>query len=856
MDARTLLDRTVRLGGAALLLLSSIYCLIAYVPFTYEQVIKFRLISWVTTFASIQSWLYAVAVGALVSTTMRDSLSRPGVRWPARIFAGAQVALALFMLVHPVLPVLENDAASLGWSIVFLVQLTGVGLLDVAASGGRLRFAPPVDGRDWTVFLAALATALFVSLLYFAIGLLRVLDGSPVAAGEQLLVLAWSLLSHLVLFLGVAALFVLVLAFARLTRVPARTELALSALLLCAVVFFAVRDVVLSGVSLTGPIAALYAALFAVAVVANLAAVALAGRVRRDQAVDDGLEALLGPLTLRPAASLPLQTLVLLALAGSAWLVTREVASFDWNYLVQKLSAGVVWCLSFALLYSAARRHDPRPGWSLGVLTSAVVVLLAFRALQAAPARIPALLGEPTADASPALARHAGYDASFKMLHDALAPRVADASTNSFYEFLQSNTNISRATKVDPVDVELVDDLQPTGGHKPNVFIFVVDSMRRDYLGAYNPKVDFTPAMDAFARDSIVLESAFTRYGATGLSEPSIWVGGKMLHKQYIEPFYPMNALQKLLETDAYRSYVSVDTILSTVLKPSDSITELDKGVLNKDYDLCHSLQDLTTKLHERKDRAQPVFAYTQPQNLHVAQITRQGSEAIDGRSYAGFHAPYASRLERIDACFGEFIATLKKDGLYDDSIIVLTADHGESLGEEGRWGHAYTMYPEIVRIPLIVHLPPAMRAKLDWDPKAVSFLTDITPSLYYLLGHRPVRRDPVLGRPLFVAKDDHETPRAPARDEEVLTSSYGPVYAVLSDGGRSLWISDGVNYKDMQFDLAPDGTATQRPVTAAAKREREQQIRDQVGEVNRFYRFGGGNDGGDAAKAGAPPVS
>ena len=211
------------------------------------------------------------------------------------------------------------------------------------------------------------------------------------------------------------------------------------------------------------------------------------------------------------------------------------------------------------------------------MLASAVVVLLAFRALQAAPSRIPALLGEQTADASPALVRHA-----LRRLVQA-APRrararVADASTDSFYEFLQRNTNISRATKVDPADVELVDDLQPTTSHRPNVFLFVVDSMRRDYLGAYNPKVDFTPAMDAFARESIVLESAFTRYGATGLSEPSIWVGGKMIHKQYVEPFYPMNALQKLLETDKYRSYVSMDTILSTVVKPSDSITELDKG--------------------------------------------------------------------------------------------------------------------------------------------------------------------------------------------------------------------------------------------------------------------------------------
>jgi hypothetical protein len=165
-------------------------------------------------------------------------------------------------------------------------------------------------------------------------------------------------------------------------------------------------------------------------------------------------------------------------------------------------------------------------------------------------------------------------------------------------------------------------------------------------------------------------------------------------------------------------------------------------------------------------------------------------------------------------------------------------------------------MYPEIVRIPLIVHLPPAMQANVDFDPKAVSFLTDITPSLYYLLGHRPLRRDPIFGRPLFVAKQDHETPRTPARDDEVMASSYGPVYAVLSDGGRSLWVSDGVNYQDMLFDLAPDGTSSQRSVTAAAKREREQQIRDQVGEINHFYRFGESDNGGDPARKEASPPS
>src|SRR5581483_885247 len=703
---------------------------------------------------------------------------------------------------------------------------------------GRLRFDEPEPGREWTVFLAALRTALFVSLLYCAISLARSHAQGDASAGvrDDAVVLAWSVLSHLVLFLALSATFVLVIASARLARTPARAELALSALVAGGVVFVGVREVVLAALSLTGPLADLWAALFALAIVAVLVGAALDGFARRDEAIRDGLAAVLSPLTLAPSSPALARGGALLLVGGAAFAIATNVAVYDWNYLVQKLSVGVVWCLAFALLYTAATRSAGRPGWAAGVLVTAVLALVAFRALETHSRKVSAWLGADAADAAPVLARHSGYDASFKVLYDALAPRIADAASGSaFYRFLQENTNISRATKVDPVDVNLVDDLKPTPGPKPNVFIFVIDSLRRDYLGPYNAAVRFTPSIDAFARESVVMESAFTRYGATGLSEPSIWVGGMMLHKQYIEPFHPMNALQKLLETDRYQSYVSVDTILSTVVRPDPSIVELDQGVLNKDYDLCHSLEDLSGKLRDRRDRSRPVFAYTQPQNLHVAQITRQSTTVVDGESYPGFYAPYASRLKRIDRCFGEFIAMLKAEKTYDDSIVILTADHGDSLGEEGRWGHAYTMFPEIVRIPLIVHLPPAMRANLVHDRGEVAFLTDITPTLYYLLGHRPVRTEAIFGRPLFTEKGDAPSERG--RDETLLASSYGPVYAILSDNGRSLYVADGVNYKDYVFAL--DGnSADARPVTSEVKRERERQIREQIGEINRFYRF------------------
>src|SRR5581483_8325728 len=546
MDARRIVERLLRLGGVGVLVLTSVYCLVAYVPFTYEQVIKFGLIGWVTAFAKLHSWIYAAATAAL-AFTLRQALVGPGSRWVARSFVATQAALAAFLLVHPVIRSLENDATSFVWSVVFLAQLVWLGAVDVAGCRGRLRFDEPEPGREWTVFLAALRTALFVSLLYFAIALARSHAQGDASAGvrDDAVVLAWSVLSHLVLFLALSATFVLVISSARLARTPARAELALSALVAGGVVFVGVREVVLAALSLTGPLADLWAALFALAIVAVLVGAALDGFARRDEAIRDGLAAVLSPLTLAPSSPALARGGALLLVGGAAFAIATNVAVYDSNYLVQKLSVGVVWCLAFALLYTAATRSAGRPGWAAGVLVTAVLALVAFRALETHSRKVSAWLGADAADAAPVLARHSGYDASFKVLYDALAPRIADAASGSaFYRFLQENTNISRATKVDPVDVNLVDDLKPTPGPKPNVFIFVIDSLRRDYLGPYNAAVRFTPSIDAFARESVVMESAFTRYGATGLSEPSIWVGGMMLHKQYIEPFHPMNALQ------------------------------------------------------------------------------------------------------------------------------------------------------------------------------------------------------------------------------------------------------------------------------------------------------------------------
>jgi hypothetical protein len=546
------------------------------------------------------------------------------------------------------------------------------------------------------------------------------------------------------------------------------------------------------------------------------------------------LALLLAPITFGRLSLLGALLSSLFLIPLLAYFLAVKTAVLDWNYLLQKLAVLVVWTATFSCFYVLARGVGRRPARTFVLLLSALASLGVYEVFRATESRWKFLLGDRERDVAGLLDAYAGYDVSFKLLHDMLSPL---RSGNLFYQFLSQNTNIPQSTRVDPVPVNLVESLTASSGPRPPIFIFVIDSLRRDYLSCYNSSVTFTPSLDAFARESTVLENAFTRYGGTGLSEPSIWVGGMLLHKQYVTPFYPMNALQKLIETDKYQSFVTKDPILSVIMGPSPSLIELDKGMAGMSYSFCTTLQELTGKLKARSDTTRPVFAYTQPQNLHISVINREGRSVPPGESYPGFDAPYASRVRRLDGCFGEFIKFLKANGLYDQSIIIVTSDHGDSLGEGGRWGHAYTLFPEIVRIPLLVHLPPSQKAGLWSDPRSVSFLTDITPSLYYLLGHRPILRSEIFGRPLFTAGAAEQAPYL--RDWYLIASSYGPVCGILKNAGHAFFVADAVNYQDYFFTLREDSTSTREPVTSSLRADNERLIRDDILAIDRFYKFG-----------------
>src|SRR5438270_7344166 len=110
------------------------------------------------------------------------------------------------------------------------------------------------------------------------------------------------------------------------------------------------------------------------------------------------------------------------------------------------------------------------------------------------------------------------------------------------------------------------------------------------------------------------------------------------------------------------------------------------------------------------------------------------------------------------------------------------------------------------MHVPMIVHLPAKMRANVQYDDSQIGSLIDVAPTVYYLLGHRPIAANPLFGRPMFVGKAE-EWQMYP-RKELFLASDVRAVYGILDENGRYLYATYDAPAHSELFDLQTDPTA------------------------------------------------
>jgi sulfatase-like protein len=812
--------------ASAFLLGTALYAIVAFTPYGYEQFIKPHAIDWVAwCVAYFDAISLAVLSVTIVGLTVDVERRSTRILALALMCTGAPVVAWLF--VRPVLESLSADTGAIAVGASAIALALWLALIDHVACWRTVfdTIGRPSDERR--LFAAAAAALVYVVAVFAAMAFLRPAGPADLVA-VSISGVARGLLLHAVAFAAAAWLLVGCVRVAAASRRSVAVEYCLGLVVLATAVFVVMQRLILAALDFHGAAGAAVSAALAVTFACSWSGIALRLAAGAGDAAG-GLDILLRPAA--PWRSVTLTTTWLVVLPAviftQLWIADR----FGWPRLLQILCVGAVWVAVGSAMFR--RLRDATVPTSGVALTCSLALLALYPAIE--------YVNPASADADGGgrlqrCDRYAAVDPSFSLLDDIASGRPLVST--AFARLERANSNIPEAIAIRPTSIEFTPSLRsPESARvsaRPHIFVFAIDSLRPDYLSAYNPAVTFTPALGALARESLVFRNAFSRYGGTGLAVPSIWAGGMVPHRAYVTPFHPMNAMLKLAEANRYRVMSSFDTIMVQLLRDSrpPQIVELGGESWTARDDICRVLADLRDARRHAGDA--PVFAYSLPQNVHLSYV--QGHPILD-EQYAGFYSPLAARVHQVDRCLGAFIDDLKADGSYDDSIIVITADHGDALGEEGRWGHGFAGYPEVLRIPLIVHLPQRIAAHWTADLDAVSFSTDIAPTLYRLLGYDVTLHSPIFGMPLVYPAGGSPDPSR-RRGAFLVAASYGPVYGMLQRNGRSLYVADAVNSRDYAYDLQPGGTPVRVRVTGAERAANQRLIRDQLDAIAAFFHF------------------
>lgn len=287
----------------------------------------------------------------------------------------------------------------------------------------------------------------------------------------------------------------------------------------------------------------------------------------------------------------------------------------------------------------------------------------------------------------------------------------------------------------------------------PNILLVTVDTLRAEHLSCYGYAWQTSPHIDKLAAEGVRFENAYTVIPLTGPAHLSLFTSrypqehGARRNGEAIAADRPIAMLPQVLRANGYRNaaFVSAWPLVSHLTHLDRYFDTFDER-LNRSHQLFSSsrwAEDVTPPaiewLKSNSGREKPFFLWVHYFDPHAPYHYREHFARLkripDGKQV---HAAGDAMRERIrnydteiaymDWHFGKLLSTLDQLGLRDSTLVVLTADHGESLGEHGYVGHGRQLFEDITRIPLIVRLPGVIEAGLT-IPTPVSIL-DIAPTL------------------------------------------------------------------------------------------------------------------------------
>jgi len=269
----------------------------------------------------------------------------------------------------------------------------------------------------------------------------------------------------------------------------------------------------------------------------------------------------------------------------------------------------------------------------------------------------------------------------------------------------------------------------------PNVVLFTLDTLRADHLSCYGYERKTSPNIDDLAASGTLMAKAYSQCTATVPSHMSIMTSKYLnefgIYTQAVNPLPNQHyTLAELFQDHGYATAAFMDAGFMTRAETGlhqgfDTFVECPLWTMDGEYVSgpamnwivdhsgqpfliwihlydCHAHYDAPEPFKEQF--VDPGADYTP--DVDPALIPNWGDTRVEPLNLAYYTARYDGCVAYTDHQVGRVVSTLRELGIFDKTIIVIAADHGELLGEHSMYFHHYSLYEENVHVPLIFHYP------------------------------------------------------------------------------------------------------------------------------------------------------
>ena len=404
----------------------------------------------------------------------------------------------------------------------------------------------------------------------------------------------------------------------------------------------------------------------------------------------------------------------------------------------------------------------------------------------------------------------------------------------------------------------------------PNIFIISVDTLRADHLSCYGYGKNTSPNIDNFSKEGLLFENCSSHASVTGSSLASL-LSGFLPHETSVYRNHPLpKELEILPKTLKRRGYKTMAVVSNYALRKGRGweknfdvydVNLKQREVIRRDHPerIAEYTTDRTIELINRYQKKQmfmwvhyqdPHGPYTPPksfadkfidpnqQPLLLEYNTDHGQSGQfgiplyqrlgDNKNYHYYVAQYDAEINYMDFHFKRLIDGIKKLGLYKNSIIIFTSDHGEGMGEHDYYfAHGDHLYNGLTHVPLIIKY-----ANQTGRIKNYVQHIDIVPTVLELIGLKP----DLQYRGRFLLEEEYQTREIFA--EIMLPLARGKIFSSLSVDGLKI-VKNSISEKYRMFDLNLDKNEENDLINNPEFKEKSKKLLTRLRQISKENLYG-----------------